>query len=77
MADIRYIQPTHDARPGDVRTLDDRYAKILVLLGKAEYIPPDIRCDETVPDSSGNPPPETAECGRPSSEKRQKHARRR
>ncbi|WP_367299211.1 hypothetical protein [Hafnia alvei] len=38
MAKIRYRQRTHDAAPGDVKNVDDPCAKVLVLLGKAEYI---------------------------------------
>ncbi|MEB7063952.1 hypothetical protein NA876_17540 [Escherichia coli] len=37
MAKIRYLQRTHDARPGDEKIVDDRCARVLVLLGKAEY----------------------------------------
>ncbi|EMO9460295.1 hypothetical protein ACRZER_001651 [Raoultella ornithinolytica] len=37
MAKIRYLQRTHDSVPGDVKAVDDRCAKVLVLLGKAEY----------------------------------------
>jgi prolyl-tRNA editing enzyme YbaK/EbsC (Cys-tRNA(Pro) deacylase) len=37
MAKIRYLQRTHDSIPGDVKAVDDRCAKVLVLLGKAEY----------------------------------------
>ena len=34
---IRYLQRTHDSVTGDVKTVDDRCARVLVLLGKAEY----------------------------------------
>ncbi|WP_313328066.1 hypothetical protein [Enterobacter oligotrophicus] len=37
MAKIRYLQRTHDSVPEDVKTVDDRCARVLVLLGKAEY----------------------------------------
>ncbi|EPT3116079.1 TPA: hypothetical protein ACHSON_003967 [Raoultella planticola ATCC 33531] len=37
MAKIRYLQRTNDSAPGDEKTVDDRCAKVLVLLGKAEY----------------------------------------
>ncbi|UUX52698.1 hypothetical protein NUG39_14310 [Citrobacter youngae] len=37
MAKIRYLQRTHDSESGDVKTVDDRCARVLVLLGKAEY----------------------------------------
>ncbi|EMJ9286692.1 hypothetical protein [Klebsiella pasteurii] len=37
MAKIRYLQRTHDSIPGDVKAVDDRCAKVLVLLDKAEY----------------------------------------
>ncbi|GAB5103712.1 hypothetical protein EC2021H102_23190 [Escherichia coli] len=39
MTRIRYLQMTHDAAPGDVRDVDVRCARVLVLLGKAEYRP--------------------------------------
>lgn len=39
MTRIRYLQMTHDAAPGDVRDVDGRCARVLVLLGKAEYLP--------------------------------------
>ncbi|CCJ79049.1 hypothetical protein VG539_003683 [Cronobacter muytjensii] len=38
MAKIRYLQRTHDSKPGDEKTVDDQCARVLVLLGKAEYI---------------------------------------
>ncbi|MBL5911235.1 hypothetical protein JBO42_04040 [Enterobacter asburiae] len=37
MAKIRYLQRTHDSKPGDVKCVDDRCAAILVTLEKAEY----------------------------------------
>ncbi|WP_192798966.1 hypothetical protein [Enterobacter hormaechei] len=37
MAKIRYLQRTHDSVTGDVKTVDERCARVLVLLGKAEY----------------------------------------
>lgn len=37
MAKIRYLQRTHDSRPGDEKTVDDACARVLVLLGMAEY----------------------------------------
>jgi len=37
MAKIRYLQRTHDSRPGDEKTVDDSCARVLVLLGMAEY----------------------------------------
>ncbi|HFG2659230.1 TPA: hypothetical protein ACGGGC_004672 [Escherichia coli] len=39
MTRIRYLQMTHDAAPGESREVDDRCARVLVLLGKAEYLP--------------------------------------
>jgi len=38
MAKIRYLQRTHDSIPGDVKAVDDQCARVLVLLGKAEYL---------------------------------------
>jgi len=38
MAKIRYLQRTHDAKPGDEKSVGDQCARVLVLLGKAEYI---------------------------------------
>lgn len=38
MAKIRYLQRTHDSNPGDEKFVDDPCARVLVLLGKAEYI---------------------------------------
>ncbi|EKR5712359.1 hypothetical protein AB3H13_03100 [Escherichia coli] len=38
MAKIRYLQGTHDARPGDIRDVAQPCAEVLVRLGKAEYI---------------------------------------
>lgn len=38
MAKIRYLQRTHNSNPGDEKTVDDQCARVLVLLGKAEYI---------------------------------------
>ena len=37
MAKIRYLQRTHDSIAGDIKAVDDRCARVLVLLGKAEY----------------------------------------
>ncbi|HFK5751247.1 TPA: hypothetical protein ACG0LX_000387 [Enterobacter ludwigii] len=37
MAKIRYLRRTHDSLAGDVKDVDDRCARVLVLLGKAEY----------------------------------------
>ncbi|MEH4799184.1 hypothetical protein [Atlantibacter hermannii] len=37
MAKIRYLQSTHDSNPGDEKTVNDQCARVLVLLGKAEY----------------------------------------
>jgi len=37
MAKIRYLQRTHDSQPGDEKTVNDQCARVLVLLGKAEY----------------------------------------
>lgn len=37
MAKIRYLQRTHDSKPGDEKTVNDQCARVLVLLGKAEY----------------------------------------
>ncbi|MGX8939424.1 hypothetical protein ACWWJF_20805 [Symbiopectobacterium sp. Eva_TO] len=37
MAKIRYLQRTHAPVPGDVKAVDNRCAKVLVLLGKADY----------------------------------------
>ncbi|EOC5724938.1 hypothetical protein ACI5CP_000424 [Cronobacter turicensis] len=37
MAKIRYLQRTHDSKPGDEKTVDDQCARVLVLPGKAEY----------------------------------------
>lgn len=38
MAKIRYLQRTHDSVPGDEKNVNARCARVLVLLGKAEYI---------------------------------------
>jgi hypothetical protein len=38
MAKIRYLQRTHDSSPGDEKDVGDQCAKVLVLLGKAEFI---------------------------------------
>lgn len=38
MAKIRYLQRTHDSFPGDEKSVNDQCAKVLVLLGNAEYI---------------------------------------
>lgn len=38
MTRIRYLQRTHDARPGDEKAVDEQCARMLVLLGMAEYI---------------------------------------
>jgi hypothetical protein len=38
MAKIRYLQRTHDSSPDDEKDVGDQCAKVLVLLGKAEYI---------------------------------------
>ncbi|EGE7528468.1 hypothetical protein HI468_005358, partial [Escherichia coli] len=38
MAKIRYLQGTHDARPGDIRDVAQPCAEVLVRLRKAEYI---------------------------------------
>lgn len=38
MARIKYLQRTHDSLPGDEKTVNDQCAKVLVLLGKAEFI---------------------------------------
>ncbi|EKH7480543.1 hypothetical protein O9K80_005550 [Escherichia coli] len=38
MAKIRYLQGTHDARPGDIRDVTQPCAEVLVRLRKAEYI---------------------------------------
>jgi len=37
MAKIRYLQRTHDSRPGDEKNVNGQCARVLVLLGKAEY----------------------------------------
>jgi len=38
MEKIRYLQCTHDSVPGDVKTVDEQCARVLVLLGMAEYV---------------------------------------
>jgi len=38
MAKIRYLQRTHDSKTGDEKTVDEQCARVLVLLGKAEYL---------------------------------------
>nr|WP_227660070.1 hypothetical protein [Hafnia alvei] len=39
MAKIRYLQRTHDSLPSDEKDVSDQCAKVLVLLGIAEFIP--------------------------------------
>lgn len=34
--EIRYLKDTHDSKAGDVRTLDDAQARVLIVLGFAE-----------------------------------------
>ncbi|WP_279047248.1 hypothetical protein [Cedecea davisae] len=38
MAKIRYLQRTHDSKAGDEKTVDEQCARVLVLLGKAEFV---------------------------------------